>query len=187
MALLEGRPGRLAARPGQPFGPPPAVWRLSGRRNAARAPRGGVRVPRPARGRGMTRGLMYLLDTDTLTYWYEGHLRLLQRLREAGDAQIGIAIVTKIEVLQGRFDFLLKAADAPQFRRAQELLSRTEEFLAPLLILPINEVAAGYFVRLRATKGLKKFGRADLLILQRYKRIGERRCRESLAARLRCW
>jgi tRNA(fMet)-specific endonuclease VapC len=78
--------------------------------------------------------------------------------------QIATTIITRIEILQGRFDFILKAADGDQLRRACEWLGRSEDLLTRITIVPIDAVAAVEFDRLRENKKLKKIGRADLLI-----------------------
>ncbi|HWG46513.1 MAG TPA: type II toxin-antitoxin system VapC family toxin [Gemmataceae bacterium] len=107
---------------------------------------------------------MYLLDTDTLTLVHAGHLRVLERRQTVPDNEIAIAIVTRIEVLQGRFDFVLKAADGNQLLHAQTLLNRTEERLQMIATFPFDASAAAEFDRLRQERKLKKIGRADLLI-----------------------
>ena len=107
---------------------------------------------------------MYILDTDTLTHLHAGHPRVIQHLREVDDPAVGITIITKIEMLRGRFDFVLKAATGAELLRAQQLLTRTEELLAQLLILPLDEPVAVQFERLQASSKLRKIGRADLLI-----------------------
>ena len=53
---------------------------------------------------------MHILDTDTLTYLHAGHSRVRQRLQELDDPEVAITVITRIEVLRGRFDFILKAA-----------------------------------------------------------------------------
>jgi tRNA(fMet)-specific endonuclease VapC len=107
---------------------------------------------------------MHLLDTDTLTYLHAGHPRVVECLRQLADPDVGTTIITKIELSRGRFDFLLKAATGAELLRAQRLLVRTEELLAQILVVPIDEAAAAQFDRLRAVKRLRKIGRADLLI-----------------------
>jgi tRNA(fMet)-specific endonuclease VapC len=107
---------------------------------------------------------MHLLDTDTLTYLHAGHPRVVERLRELADPDVGTTIITKIELLRGRFDFVLKAATGAELLRAQQLLARTEELLAQIDIVSLDETAAVQFDRLRAVKRLRKIGRADLLI-----------------------
>ena len=107
---------------------------------------------------------MHLLDTDTLTHLYAGHPRVIQHLQEVTDPEVGTTIITKIELLRGRFDFVLKAATGAELLRAQQLLARTEELLAQIMVVPLDETAAVQFDRLRTAKNLRKIGRADLLI-----------------------
>lgn len=66
--------------------------------------------------------------------------------------------------MRGRIDYLLKAETGVDLLKAQELLFPTEELLNKLLIVPISQVAAEQFDRLRVTPKLRKIGRADLLI-----------------------
>ena len=107
---------------------------------------------------------MHLLDTDTLTHLHAGHPRVIKNLQELTDPDVGTTIVTKIELLRGRFEYVLKAATGSDLLKAQQLLTRTEELVAQLMVVPLSEAAATHFDRLRATKGLRKIGRADLLI-----------------------
>lgn len=107
---------------------------------------------------------MHILDTDTLTHLYAGHPHVIERLRAVNDPDVGTTIITKIEMLQGRFEFLLKAATGEELLRAQHWLDRTEGLLAQIIVIPIDEVVAAQFTRLRALKNLRKIGRADLLV-----------------------
>lgn len=107
---------------------------------------------------------MHLLDTDTLTYLHAGHPQVVRRLRDLEDPNVATTVITRVEILRGRFEFLLKAADGAQLLRAQQLLSRSEELLAQTVTLPIDERSAQEFDRLQSQRGLAKVGRADLLI-----------------------
>ena len=107
---------------------------------------------------------MHLLDTDTLTYLHAGHFRVQERLQALSDSDVAITIVTRIEALRGRFDFVLKATAGTDLLRAQQLLARTEDLLEQMPVVPITEVSAAAFDRLRAARPLRKIGRADLLI-----------------------
>lgn len=107
---------------------------------------------------------MYLLDTDTVTHLWVNHPKVAERLRAVDDPEVGITIITKVEVLRGRIDYLLKAETGIDLLKAQELLFRTEELLNRLLIVPMNQAAAEEFNRLRVSPKLRKIGRADLLI-----------------------
>ncbi|MDM3843472.1 MAG: hypothetical protein PT120_13555 [Aphanizomenon gracile PMC649.10] len=52
---------------------------------------------------------MYLLDTDTLTHLHAGNSNVVKQLNTVEDDLIAITIITKIEVLRGRIDYVLKA------------------------------------------------------------------------------
>jgi len=107
---------------------------------------------------------MHLLDTDTLTYLHAGHARVIERLQALTDPNVGTTIITKIELLRGRIDFVLKAATGAELLRAQQWLIRTEELLEQIIIVPLDVAAATQFDQLRAIRSLRKIGRADLLI-----------------------
>jgi tRNA(fMet)-specific endonuclease VapC len=107
---------------------------------------------------------MYLLDTDTLTHLHAGNSNVLARLKSVIDVEVGITIITKVEVLRGRIDYLVKAESGASLLKAQELLSRTETLLSELLIIPIDRSASIEFDRLRDISKFRKIGRADLLI-----------------------
>ncbi len=107
---------------------------------------------------------MYFLDTDTLTLAHAGHARVSERLRRVDPNEVAITVITRIEILQGRFAAVLKASDGVQLARAQELLERTDERLRVLEIIPVDVAATSTFDRLRQDKSLKKIGRGDLLI-----------------------
>lgn len=107
---------------------------------------------------------MHLLDTNTLTHLYAGQVNVVERLRTVEDAEVGITIITKVEVLRGRIDYILKAETGINLLKAQELLFRTEELLSELSIVPVSQAASEQFDRLRAVSKLRKIGRADLLI-----------------------
>jgi tRNA(fMet)-specific endonuclease VapC len=104
-----------------------------------------------------------LLDTDIMTLWLIGHRTIAARVLGTADL-VAATAVSRIELLRGRFEFLLKAGDGAQLQQAQSRLDQTERELARLVVVPINAAAASQFDRLRLLKALKKIGRADLLI-----------------------
>ena len=77
---------------------------------------------------------------------------------------VGTTIITYAEVMRGRYEFLLKAGDEEQLRRAQAGVDSSQALLDDLLTIPVDEAAAREFERLRQDKKLKNIGRADLLI-----------------------
>jgi tRNA(fMet)-specific endonuclease VapC len=105
---------------------------------------------------------MILLDTDTLTHLLKCHARVVARAKEAGD--VAITIITRIEVPQGRFASIVKAADGKQLILAQHWLNESERYINTLPIIPVDDGAAAQFDVLRRNKKLKKIGRGDLLI-----------------------
>lgn len=106
---------------------------------------------------------MIFLDTDTYTLSRYGHAKVVERL-DAANEDVGITIVTRIEVLQGRFASVLKASTARELMLSQERLRQTDEELEGMLIVPITNAAAARFERLRQEKALRKIGLADLAI-----------------------
>jgi tRNA(fMet)-specific endonuclease VapC len=105
---------------------------------------------------------MTLLDTDTLSLLMHGHARVTERVRQHPD--VTITVVSRIEALQGRFSYLLKAPNGAELVRAQDWLDQHEAYLRGFPIVPIDAGAAAEFDKLRQNTKLKKIGRADLLI-----------------------
>lgn len=106
---------------------------------------------------------MFVLDTDTLSHLLANRPQVVAR-HDAATRPVVIAVITWIEVLQGRFATLLTAADGAALLRGQERLDQALIALRPFRILPIDAAVVGVFDRLRGEKKLRKIGRADLLI-----------------------
>ena len=107
---------------------------------------------------------MHILDIDTITHLHAGNLKVLENLKKTDDSDIRITVITRIELLRGRFEFLLKASSKEELVRAQKLLDRTEDLLSQIPVLPMDEKAGIKFDRLNNIKKLRKIGRADILI-----------------------
>jgi tRNA(fMet)-specific endonuclease VapC len=106
---------------------------------------------------------MILLDTDILTLWLLGQPLVSKRVLGSSE-DVATAVVSRIELLQGRFAYLLKASDGVQLQAAQSRLDQTERQLQGLMVIPFDAQSAAEFDRLRQMKSLKRIGRADLLI-----------------------
>jgi tRNA(fMet)-specific endonuclease VapC len=106
---------------------------------------------------------MVILDSDIVTLMHAEHPAVVRHL-ESTDDEIAITIITVIEVLRGRFDYLMKAAAREQFLHAQRLLRYSSQKLEELPTLLLDDTALDHFESLQEKKGLKKIGRADLLI-----------------------
>jgi tRNA(fMet)-specific endonuclease VapC len=110
--------------------------------------------------------MMFLLDTDTFSHLRQERKSTVAKSEEA-IAQgyvVAITIITKIQVLQGRMSAVLKADSHQQFLNAQRRLLDDEESCVQTGVFPLDESALMVFDELVAIKGLKKIGRADLLI-----------------------
>ena len=68
---------------------------------------------------------MYLLDSDILSLLHAGHERVGRRREDVDPADVATTVITKAEILRARCEFLLKAADAHQFLRAQYWLEQS--------------------------------------------------------------
>ncbi|MCZ8120142.1 MAG: type II toxin-antitoxin system VapC family toxin [Microcystis sp. LE18-22.4A] len=108
--------------------------------------------------------MMYLLDTDTVTHLHSGNTNVINRLENLQDEKVAITIITKIEILRGRIDYLLKAFSGSDLLKAQELFSRSETLLNQLPVILIDPNAANQFDRLQDISKFRKIGRSDLLI-----------------------
>src|SRR5262249_47259682 len=106
---------------------------------------------------------MILLDTAMLTLLFQGHARVERWMRSA-EKNVATTIITRIEVLRGRFDALFKASNAEQLERAHRRLVDSGTQFTMLPIVPIDSSAAEQFDGLLRNKKLKKIGRGDLLI-----------------------
>ena len=106
---------------------------------------------------------MTVLDTDILTLLLLGQPEVSERVLASSD-DIATTVVSRIEVLQGRFAYLLKANDGVQLLKAQMRLDQTERQLLCLVIISFDAQSSAQFERLRQIKNLKRIGRADLLI-----------------------
>lgn len=107
---------------------------------------------------------MYILDTDILSRLHAGDPRLQKHQDRFDPVEVVTSIITRIEILRGRFEYVMKAEDAEHLRRALAWLRRIEELLTQIAIIPADDAAVEEFDRLRQNKKLKNIGRADLLI-----------------------
>jgi predicted nucleic acid-binding protein len=107
---------------------------------------------------------MFLLDSDIATLAFYSNPRVVDRIAAAvAQNLVFLPAATRLELLRGRIEAVIKAADAVQLLTAQQRLGQTETFLAGFHIVEFNERAAEVFEELRANKRLKKLDRGDLL------------------------
>lgn len=107
---------------------------------------------------------MFLLDTDTLTLLLNGHARVAQQAQQAEVSGIATTVITRAEMLRGRIDQLLKADTTDGVLRAQERLHWIEARFAERRVIPFDAAAGAVLESLVRVRGLRRIGRADLLI-----------------------
>jgi tRNA(fMet)-specific endonuclease VapC len=109
---------------------------------------------------------MHLLDTNIATLIYYGRNdRMIARYELFPDGEvISISPITRAEILRGRLDSLIKAANPTEWLTAQTRLVKAEEWLSGYTLVAIDDAAVEWFDRLVTNKKLKKIGRADLFI-----------------------
>lgn len=108
--------------------------------------------------------MTYFLDTDTLNHFHAGQPQVVRRVAAVNPSDLAITVLTRVEILRGRFEFLHKASSREQLLRAQQRLDESEQALAEWNVVKIDAGAALQFERLRGQKGIRKIGRGDLLI-----------------------
>ncbi|AMV30254.1 tRNA(fMet)-specific endonuclease VapC [Gemmata sp. SH-PL17] len=106
---------------------------------------------------------MFLLDSDIATLAMREHERVSARLAATDPELVALTLITRLEMLRGRIDAVIKAASAEELLRACLGLATSEEFIGAYRIVQISESAAEQFVQLRANKKLKKIGPGDTL------------------------
>ena len=106
---------------------------------------------------------MIILGTDVLSQLQRNNPRVIERIETSNDS-LFITLITKLEMLRGRIDYILKASSVQDILYAQELFVQTEVFLSRLPVLSISDASLSTFVKLQGMPGHRKVGRADLLI-----------------------
>jgi tRNA(fMet)-specific endonuclease VapC len=107
---------------------------------------------------------MHIFDTDTLSHLHAGNQNVIRAIRQLGNEEITTTIVTKIEMLRGRIDYIIKAQADDDLLNAQKRFDRTEELLSQIKIISITPDAVDRLAQLVNSSKLRKIGRADLII-----------------------
>jgi tRNA(fMet)-specific endonuclease VapC len=107
---------------------------------------------------------MHILDTNILTALYNAHPKILQAMAKVNDPIVATTIVTKAEMLRGRIEYLIKADQPEILLRAQTRYTEAERLLQEIQIIPFDTKTIEQFQILCKQSGLRKVGRADLLI-----------------------
>jgi predicted nucleic acid-binding protein len=108
---------------------------------------------------------MIVLDTDIVTLLsYGRNQKLRQRIEAVEEAEeLAVTLITRMEVLQGRFASLVKAANDKELLRAMERFRASEALLGSLRLLEVNDAAARHFKEMTGRKKRLKMKRGDML------------------------
>jgi tRNA(fMet)-specific endonuclease VapC len=106
---------------------------------------------------------MIVFDSDIFTLFAYGHEKVKKRYDEADDV-FAVTVITWIEVLKGRTDSMLKAANEKELRVAAERMRHTVTVLNDFAVLPVDDAAVAQFGKPLRHKKLAKRRRADMLV-----------------------
>jgi tRNA(fMet)-specific endonuclease VapC len=95
---------------------------------------------------------LFVLDTDTVTLYHQGHPLVAQRVAARPAAELAIAVITVEEQLSGWDRLLRKAKQPPQLADAYRRLAETVTALAQRRILLFPASAIARYGRLAAMK-----------------------------------
>ena len=107
---------------------------------------------------------MIVLDTDIVTLLSYGKTPSLQQRITATAEELAVTIITRMEILQGRFASIRNAADQVELRVAMDRFLASELLLNSFMRLDLNDAARKYFEQLRKAKRTKNMRRGDMLI-----------------------
>ena len=108
--------------------------------------------------------MLYLLDTNTLSEVLKGNPRLSPRFNALGGDTVAIPIVAWYEVISGRVESLLKAANIEELLIAQSRFDKDYADLKDWDVFGVTPDAASHFEKFVKDKKRRKMKRDDLLI-----------------------
>lgn len=106
--------------------------------------------------------MLYVLDTDSVTFQQAGREAILRRLETAPAESVYTTVVTLYEQLRGRMANVNRAQEGPTLIRAYGQLQATLRYFCRVNVLPFTPIAASQLARLREQK--LRIGTQDLRI-----------------------
>ena len=82
----------------------------------------------------------YILDTDTCIYWLNGKEKIRQKVQQKGTDNLRITIVTFAELRYGAY----------KSQRVAENLTKIDDFIRKVRLLPLDQSAAEKFGKIKA-------------------------------------
>ncbi|HEU0173776.1 MAG TPA: PIN domain-containing protein [Blastocatellia bacterium] len=99
--------------------------------------------------------MKYLLDTNILRHYTDGHQTLLNNLAKVPLEQIAVPFIVFAEQMRGRYDALLKA-EPQDLLREQERLIGTQAVLSAFSILYLDQPSVKKLIELRQKHSTRK-------------------------------
>ncbi len=108
---------------------------------------------------------MIVLDTDIVTLLSYGQTdKLQQRMKAVPESEeLATTIITRMEILQGRFSSIVKAANEGELLKAMDRFRASRELLDSFRLLEVNNAAGQHFKQMMKAKKRPK-RRGDMLI-----------------------
>lgn len=108
---------------------------------------------------------MLVLDSDVVTDISYGKPEVLKHLEAVPDDEVlAITVITSMEILQGRFASILKAANAAELSTAMDRFRASKELVESYHLLEVIEAATQHFTSLTTRKKAPTMRRGDMLI-----------------------
>ncbi len=102
---------------------------------------------------------LFVLDTDTLVLFQEGHEEVCRRVLSLPIEQLAISVITVEEQLSGWYTLLRRAKSAEKLALAYQRLADAVSLLSLFRILSFTEPAIDRFQQLKTQKlGVKTYG-----------------------------
>jgi tRNA(fMet)-specific endonuclease VapC len=95
---------------------------------------------------------LYILDTDTLVLFQQGHAAVCQRLLAHSIDELAISVITVEEQLSGWYTLLRRAKSPEHLARAYQRLADSVALLSRLRILSFDLPAIDRFEQLKQKK-----------------------------------
>jgi tRNA(fMet)-specific endonuclease VapC len=105
---------------------------------------------------------LYVLDTDILTLFQNGHAAVTQRVQQHPYTEIAVCIISVEEQLAGWYTKLRKSKTDPDLARIYGKMTNAVRFLSQLQILSFPEPAIARYRLLRTTH--RRIDKSDLRI-----------------------
>ena len=105
---------------------------------------------------------LWLLDTDTLSFYDRGHQPTVSRVAATPTSQIAVAVVTAEEQMIGRLAFLRRARSDVELAYAYQGLTNSFRLLSGFHVVTFSEAAIARYNALLAMK--LNVGKMDLRI-----------------------